>query len=303
MTLEWLTFQRGFSFLVVASIAQAQTSPPTDPPPERDLGRPTILYAVKETPPDDAIDDAEPGAVETDRQLNELLRTRTRRRDDFLHRQHIGTHPSRRHHGFYGGGYPHYVYESFWMIEDAYIAGRLDERRALREDFNIRDMQTRTERLLSAHEKALRSGAALLRQGDYQRAVVALSLAAELNQGDPACRVKLAQARMANGHYQEAAAALRRALQLQPKLAYLDLDLEDGYPRNDEFDRQIDALSNHVRNGESMDASFLLGFMEFQRGRYDAAHTAFRKAAKLGCKDDALKAFLSITKPVVAAQP
>lgn len=186
---------------------------------------------------------------------------------------------------------PHWV-DSAWA--SGYWAGRLDERRFQSRRFNLDDMAARRERLYGAHGAAMSSGLAMLRAGEYSRAVIALTMAAELDQGDPAARVHLAQARLALGQYSQAGRTLRRAYQLQPKLVYVDLRLDDSLPSGDEFARHVDRLA--AASDRDADASFLLGAMEFQRGRYDAAWRAFRKVRP---RDDATRAFLEITRPAV----
>lgn len=81
---------------------------------------------------------------------------------------------------------------------------------------NVRDMKRRKARVLAGHEKALRRGLEELRAGHYAQAVIALTMAAELNHADPACRIHLAQARLAQRHYGEAAKVLRRASSCSP---------------------------------------------------------------------------------------
>lgn len=168
------------------------------------------------------------------------------------------------------------------------------------ERFNRRDMQQRKERLLSRHDQAVRDGLAAMRAGDYRQAVLDLTLAAELNQGDPACRIHLAQARVALGHDAEAAKSLRRALELQPKLVPTRLRLEQYYPREEDFDAEVDALAQRISSkpGASAEEYYLLGFMEFQRGRFDQAQAAFLQAARGLPKDDRVQMYLELTRPV-----
>jgi tetratricopeptide (TPR) repeat protein len=165
-------------------------------------------------------------------------------------------------------------------------------------DFNQRDMQQRAVRLLSAHDQALRSGLELLRLGDYQRAVLPLTLATRLDQGDPAARIHLAQARLGLGHYDQAAALLRRALQLQPHLIYADLQLGDYLPDRDELavhTRQLrEWTQNHAASAEVM---FLQGFFELQLGHFEAANHAFTRAAAGLPEKDIVLEYLDITRP------
>lgn len=183
-------------------------------------------------------------------------------------------------------------------IRETYRARRYVDNRERGRQFNIRDMQQRQERILNSHEAALRSGLEYLRAGSYQQAVVAFSMAAELNHGDPACRIHLAQARLALAQYDDAAAALRRALQLQPKLAFLTLNLGKYYPEPADLDRFTDDLAAWLRkNRAPANVYFLLGYLEFQRGNFEAAQAAFQVAQR-GLPNDALtRNYLSLTKP------
>jgi tetratricopeptide (TPR) repeat protein len=183
-------------------------------------------------------------------------------------------------------------------LDEAYLHGRAVERDYQHHRFNVNDMNRRKARVLSQQEKALHLGLERLRDGEYARAVIALSLAAELDQGDPACRIHLAQARLALGHYDEAGKVLRRALQLQPKLVYADLHLERYYPTQATLDALAERLGRQVRkDGATAEALFLYGYLEFQRGRFDTAHAAFRRVSELLPKDTLTRTYLGITRP------
>ncbi|MCG3127488.1 MAG: hypothetical protein CHACPFDD_02348 [Phycisphaerae bacterium] len=186
-------------------------------------------------------------------------------------------------------------------LDDAYEAGRRHERREQAYVWNEGDMARRADKTLEHHERALRAGVALLREGRYPRAVVALTLATELNHADPASRVHLAQALLAQGHYDDAGRVLRRALQLQDRLIYMNLNLTEYYPSADALETHVAGLTRSVAERPTADACFLLGFMEFQRDRFDAAHAAFVAAQKRGARDLATSAFLRITRPAVTA--
>ncbi len=198
----------------------------------------------------------------------------------------------------YGGSYGNIPFGLERSLSDAYHAGRYDEQYDRRRRFNEKDMAQRKERLLSQHEQTLVSGLQLMKEGQYARAVVALTLAAKLNQADPACRIHLAQARLARGHYREAGLALRRALQLQPKLVYADLHLDKYYQDAGELSRYTDTLDEWVRkNAAHPEVHFLLGFLEFQRGNFEAAHTAFQRVKKALPNDDLTQSYCEISKP------
>lgn len=183
-------------------------------------------------------------------------------------------------------------------LEEAYIAGRFDEQTDRARIAQEADFAARRERLLTHHERATREGVALLRAGEYARAVVPLSLAGELNQGDPACRLHLAQARLALGHFDEAGKLARRALQLQPALRYADLQLDRYFPADGSLESFTAQLRAHAADrAASPEALFMLGFCEFQLGRYAAAHAALRRAKRVFRDDPATDALLEITRP------
>lgn len=167
-----------------------------------------------------------------------------------------------------------------------------------RRRLNLHDMTRRAERVLARQEQKVYEGLDLLKRDESARAVVALTLAAKLNQSDPTARIHLAQAKLVRGHYHDAGLAIRRALQLQPKLIYEDLNLDRYFARRGTLDRETEKLAKWVADREpNADVLFLLGFLQFQRGDFPAAYDAFRKSADSGRADDATRAFLDITKP------
>ncbi|MGE0480325.1 MAG: tetratricopeptide repeat protein [Phycisphaerae bacterium] len=183
-------------------------------------------------------------------------------------------------------------------LADAYWRGRDDAQSDAQRLARDEDRARRLERLGSAHQRSLDLGLEQLRIGDYSKAVIAFALAADLDQGDPSCRIHLAQARVALGHYDEAAETLRRALQLQPKLAYMDLRLASYLPSDAALGEQIDRLAARVREREaSAELHFLLGYLRFQRGDYGAAHESFAAAGRTLRHDELTRTYLSITKP------
>lgn len=208
---------------------------------------------------------------------------------------------ARSNGGWYGYGYE-FPYGAALPpagdFADTFDQVQRSESRMAARIFNQADMNRRQERLESAHQRTLRQGTELLRSGEYLRAVVALSAAAELDQGDPAARIHLAQARLALGHYGDAARSLRRALQLQPNLAYMDLKLSAYYPRAADFDEDVRDLAAAVQQRDlGGEVDFLLGYLEFQRGDFASAHAAFQRAACSLKRDDLTTTYLDLTKP------
>jgi tetratricopeptide (TPR) repeat protein len=198
----------------------------------------------------------------------------------------------------YGVYYRYGEYSSPHWLADTYRSLRYVERKERERRFNRKDMAERKERLLNQHEEALAAGLRRLKQGDTAQATVALTLAAKLNHGDPACRIHLAQARLAQGHYREAGLALRRALQLQPLLIYADLHLGRYYAEKGALDEHTDGLAKWVQENEARpEVYFLLGYLEFQRGDFEAANAAFERVREALPNDDLTREYLTITKP------
>ncbi len=203
--------------------------------------------------------------------------------------------------------------QAFWdgvsyrrALNEAYRAGRYDEFRDQQYEHNHREAKLRERRVLSQHMVALREGRSHLRNGDFQRAIAALTLAARLDQGDPVSRIHLAQARLAVGHFPEAGAALYRALQLQPELVYHEWALNDYYPQPPDLERFLSQLRARLAaSNASIDEWFLLGAMEMQLGNGDAAHAAFRRVDYWLPQNDLVRAYLEISRPParVAVQP
>ena len=191
-----------------------------------------------------------------------------------------------------------YYYDPYRSFVGDYVSLSEYERFRKNRDRHRREMEVRKAHLLTKHEQAIMSGLRLLKDGQCERALIALTLAAKLNHADPACRIHLAQARLARGHYREAGLALRRALQLQPKLVYADLHLDEYYQDADQLDRYTDALDEWVQeHAAHAEVHFLLGFLEFQRGKFEAAHVAFERVQRVLPNDDLTRSYLEITKP------
>lgn len=164
--------------------------------------------------------------------------------------------------------------------------------------YPVDEMDQRAARLLSRHAVAVRHGVTLLKSGDYQRALIAFTHAAKLDQGDPACRIHLCQTRLALAHYAEAAQALRRALDLQPQLLYLDLHLDRAYPSPSDLPRFLDALTASLESGGGTgEQYFLLGYLRFQLGDFEAAHKALSAARRHLTRDERTRELLALTKP------
>jgi tetratricopeptide (TPR) repeat protein len=183
--------------------------------------------------------------------------------------------------------------------QDLQRAEREEARQAAAEAQNLHQWQRRKLQLLRANSQATEAGIAALRAGKFREALIALTRAADLDEGDPICRIHLVQARVALGHDAEAARVLRRALELQPKLVSLRLNLETYYAEPGVLDDHVNALKTRVkrRRNAPHDLHFLLGFLEFQRGHYDDAYGQFARIASAEPGDEYVQKYLELTRP------
>lgn len=181
--------------------------------------------------------------------------------------------------------------------QDAYWAGRADAILDVQRQFNEADTDRRRDRLLTAHAAALERGLGLLATGEYRAAATALTLAARLDEGDPACRIHLAQAWLALGQHDAAGKALRRGLELQPELALMPLKLAKHYAAPTELDAHVARLDAAVQAGEAgRDGVFLLGFLQYQRGRMEAAQQCFTRIADGKRRDLLVRTLIDVTR-------
>ncbi len=255
-------------------------------------------------PADDARQDADRSLLQdapridrlrpTPAEISEYRRaTRTRTYSPYLRSYRVRSPAALEDYPYGGGAWDGYARS----LGEAYNSGRLDERYDARRLANQADMAARKQRLESSHASALHVGIEQLREGRFEAAIVTLTLASELDNGDPACRVHLAQARLALHHFAEAGAALRRALQLQSKLIYLDLGFERDLPAAALQDARAALRLAAEKASADVDTRFLRAYLEFQLGNLADAHHAFTALAHAMPQDTTVAAFVRISKP------
>jgi hypothetical protein len=196
----------------------------------------------------------------------------------------------------YGYGYgpfdPHYGAHIF---DDGYISGFHDGRR-------FQQWQTKAELGLNSYLRSMRSGSELFRNGDYVAATRQFILACKLNQGDAASRLHAVHAMVAVGQYTAAVPALRRALQLQPKLVYLPLDIRKEYGAAADFDAHFQRLADAAHQADTDAALWLLlGYYQYFSERPGDAAASLTRAAELSPRDSAVLRLLEaaqLTIPV-----
>ncbi len=185
-------------------------------------------------------------------------------------------------------------------FDDGYTGGFQDGRR-------FQKWQQQAEKGVGSYLKAMERGGVAFRNGDYGGAARQFILAAKLNQGDPASRLHAVHALTALGHYADAVPALRRALQLQPRLLYLPLDIRSEYGRPGDFATHLAALSAAAK-AEPGDADvwLLLGYYQFFSGSGPEAVRSLRRAAQLSPDDKAVNELYQaarLSTPVERAAP
>jgi hypothetical protein len=192
-----------------------------------------------------------------------------------------------RYDGYYGG-------EGF---DEGYWEGRRDGRR-------YAEWERRNELGRRSYTDAMSDGLLAFRNGDYSAAALNFIRAAKVNQGDPASRIHAAHAMVALGRYAEALPALRRAFQLQPKLAYLGLDIRRDYGPRADFDTHLNAVANAAREAAEDPALWLLlGYYQFYSGHAGDALVSLTKSDELAPGDFMTEALLDAARSVAPVAP
>ena len=296
---RWALTGSGLALLVTASASgqppdaarEKRGAPP--PPPERG----GVYYLEDRHYGDDLIDyDSEPPYDYYERHWRREARDYRRSRDRF-HRRYRDDYrgryrPGRRYHD--GGWYDDYGYGGA-VFDEAYWEGRRDGRR-------YAEWQRRYELGRRAYADAMSDGLLAFRNADYPQAVRNFIRAAKVNQGDPASRIHAAHAMTAIGRYREALPALRRAFQLQPKIAYLALDIRRDYGAKANFDAHLKELAGAAREAKDDPALWLLlGYYQFFSGREGKALKSLKTADELAPGDFMTDALLDAARMISPA--
>ncbi len=156
----------------------------------------------------------------------------------------------------------------------------------------------RTVRVLGHGQRHLERGKQLLQARQYAAAADAFKLAADTNHGDPSSRLYAAHALFATGRYREAVQYLRRAFELQPKIAMLNFDLRTDYGTPEDFEEHLNKLVDALKQSPNdLDRLLLLGYISYYGGHRENAHAPLLAVLKLQ-PDDALARQLLDNCPV-----
>ncbi len=247
----------GYSFNSAAAQESGQTAAPSDA--KKAVGEPRLPGAVRpevsgQDPLMSPYDDERP-----ERDLPPGLRRDFQRPDPHLPFGYRNSPPVARYYQWGGRPYGHsatnrypnqdysydYGYGAYWrglddsdpyLYERAYRQGVTDGRR-------FEQYEREAELGLKSYLDAMEAGQAAFAEGEYGKASQLYILAARMSQGDPASRVCAGNSLIALGRYDEAAQILRRAFELQPKLAYLPLDIRGEYHKAGDFELHVTALT------------------------------------------------------------
>lgn len=155
---------------------------------------------------------------------------------------------------------------------------------------------------LGTHEEFLRLGIDLMREGAYGMAARSFVAAADKNEEDAGSRMLAAQALIASGTYGKAMDEMRRALELQPLLLNVPLNLrnEYGVGLRADFDEHVaklrDYCNAHPKNAE---AWLLLACTTYFSDRMPEAAEPLKRARALAPRDSLVKKFWNAAEPVL----
>lgn len=155
---------------------------------------------------------------------------------------------------------------------------------------------------LGTHEDFLRMGVDMMREGAYGMAARAFVAAADKNHEDAGSRLLASQALVAAGSYGKALQHMRRALELQPLLLNVPINLRDEYGiglRGD-FDAHLAKLQDYCNaNPKRADGWLLLACTSYFSDRMQDAAPALKRAKSLAPKDSLVVKLWDAAEPVL----
>ncbi|MCG3131954.1 MAG: hypothetical protein FLDDKLPJ_02764 [Phycisphaerae bacterium] len=146
-----------------------------------------------------------------------------------------------------------YGYGSYWRYLDPYDPYLFERvyRQGVTDGRWFEQYERELELGLNTYLKAFEFGHEAFSKGEYDRAARGYLLAARQNQGDPASRLCAGNALIALGRYDDAAQMLRRAFELQPRMAYLPLDIRDEYGQAEDFHQHLSKVKTAAEAAEA----------------------------------------------------
>lgn len=150
------------------------------------------------------------------------------------------------------------------------------------------EADTRSTSLMAHASVQLDRGVKLFHQGQYQQAADTFQLASETDQGDPISRIYAGHSLFALGRYRDAARNIRRAYELQPRIAYLTYDIRGDYDDPGRFEQQLNELGKALDLApRDPDRLFLMGYVHYYIGQRSASYRFFSRLLEID-KSDAI---------------
>jgi tetratricopeptide (TPR) repeat protein len=202
-------------------------------------------------------------------------------RDHFRPKDEWDDYPRPGGQPYYGYGIYHRAYDQ--SLRDAYRYGFLP-------GFDIaefyRESKARGEEVREHASNHYKRGLKHFREGRYHPATRYFKLAAETNQGNPTSRIYAAHALFAIGRYEDAVRYLRRAFELQPKIALLSYDIRKDYKDQTDFKQQLEKLLEaHQLDPDRIERLVLMGYIYFYTNQREKAYHPLFRAIKINPDD------------------
>lgn len=197
--------------------------------------------------------------------------------------RYYGGRPSRYGYGRYrrysDDGYDGYGYgggDSFrFGFMEGYDAGYFD-----------RTTNERVESVLAHAGAYLERGIEMFREGQYLEAADTFQVASDMDQGSAASRIYAGHALFAIGRYRDAVRHLRRAFELQPRIAYLTYDMRGDYSDLTAFNDQYQALQTALKlSPRDPDRLFMAGYVLYYSGQRGQSYPFWSRAHQLDKSD------------------
>jgi len=149
-----------------------------------------------------------------------------------------------------------------------------------------RTSNERVESVLAHASAYLDRGIELFRQGRYLEAADTFQVASEMDQGSAASRIYAGHALFAVGRYRDAVRHIRRAFELQPRIAHLTYDMRGDYDEPAEFNEQYKALQTALKlSPRDPDRLFMIGYVLYYSGQRSQSYPFLARVHKLDKSD------------------
>ena len=160
------------------------------------------------------------------------------------------------------------------------------------------DADERSTSLMAHASVQIDRGVKLFQQGQYQKAADTFQLASETDQGDPVTRIYAGHSLFALGRYRDAVRNLRRAFELQPRIAYLTFDIRGDYDDPARFEQQLVALGKALDlSPRDPDRLFLMGYVHYYTGQRSASYRFFSRLLEIDKNDSIAEPLMHNSQP------